>query len=64
MPHDDLEDWRTLSELAAKEEDPEKLMDLVQRLNKALDQEERARLHHISPSFPSRRTGAGDQLGI
>ena len=60
MPHDDFEDWRTLCELAAKEEDPERLMDLVQRLNEALDQEERARLGHVSPSLPSKHASACD----
>jgi len=31
-------DWRVLCELASKEEDPEKLMELVKRLNEALDE--------------------------
>ena len=32
-----LEDWRTLSELASKEQDSEKLLQLVQKLNQVLD---------------------------
>ena len=32
----ELEDWRALSEAASQEQDPEKLMDLIERLNRAL----------------------------
>lgn len=32
----ELEDWRALSEAASQEQDPEKLMDLIERLNSAL----------------------------
>lgn len=31
-------DWHALCELASKEKDPDKLMDLVKRLNQALDE--------------------------
>ena len=39
----DLErkDWRELSEAASREKDPEKLMDLIRALNKALERRER-----------------------
>jgi hypothetical protein len=30
------EDWRALSEAVSREQDPEKLMELVERLNRAL----------------------------
>ena len=30
------EDWRALSEAVSREQDPEKLMELVERLNQAL----------------------------
>lgn len=30
------DDWRALSEAASREQDPEKLMDLIERLNRAL----------------------------
>jgi hypothetical protein len=64
MPHDDFEDWRTLCELAAKEEDPERLMDLVQRLNKALDQrngQDSATFHlAFHPSMRARATIVGN----
>ncbi len=36
-------DWRELCELAAKELDPKKLLDLVGEINKALDERERKR---------------------
>lgn len=31
-------DWHVLCELASKEEDPEKLLELVKKLNQALDE--------------------------
>jgi hypothetical protein len=31
-------DWHVLCELASKEQDPDKLLELVRRLNEALDQ--------------------------
>jgi hypothetical protein len=30
-------DWRSLCELATKEHDPDRLMELIKRLNEALD---------------------------
>ena len=36
----ELEDWRALSEAASQEQDPDKLMELVQRLNRALARRE------------------------
>jgi hypothetical protein len=36
-------DWRELCELAAKELDPKKLMDLIIEINNALDERERKR---------------------
>ena len=33
-------DWRTLSEAASREQDPQKLLQIVQDLNRALDQRE------------------------
>lgn len=39
----DLEskDWRELSEAASRETDPQRLMDLIRALNKALERRER-----------------------
>ncbi len=34
----DCHDWKQLAEAARDEENPEKLMDLIQRLNRALDE--------------------------
>jgi hypothetical protein len=56
--------WRELSEAAAREQDPEKLLQLVEELNKVLEEEENqlkkqrstppARVSHfVSPSFAS-----------
>jgi hypothetical protein len=36
----ELEDWRVLSLEASKEEDPEKLLHLIERLNRALFHDE------------------------
>jgi hypothetical protein len=39
-------DWRELSEAASQEQDPKKLMELVEQLNKVLDQRERDLYRH------------------
>ena len=39
------EDWRVLCELASKEMDPKKLLDLITRINEALEE-----FHHKSRS--------------
>lgn len=36
-----IEEWRALCALASHETDPEKLMDLVERINTALDNQNR-----------------------
>jgi hypothetical protein len=41
--------WRELSEAAAREQDPEKLLQLVEELNKALEEEENRWKKQISP---------------
>jgi hypothetical protein len=38
MTEMDSPDWKQLAEAARGEEDPQKLMDLIQRLNRALDE--------------------------
>ena len=37
-----LEDWRTLSKAASQEQDPDKLIQLIERLNRALSHREAA----------------------
>jgi hypothetical protein len=39
------QDWRTLSEAASREQDPDRLIELVQELNRALWQREMQRRH-------------------
>lgn len=34
------DNWRELSEAAAREQDPEKLLELVEQLNRALEEQE------------------------
>ena len=41
--------WRELSEAVAREQDPEKLLRLVEELNKALEEEENQLRKQISP---------------
>jgi hypothetical protein len=48
----DSERWRQLCELAAKEQDPAKLMQLIKEINELLDAKER-RLRGDSPGEPS-----------
>ena len=38
-------DWKQLAEAARDEQDPKKLMELIQQLNRALDE-------HIKDSYP------------
>ena len=39
-------DWRVLCEQASKEQDPERLIELVQRLNEALEERQRRKIEH------------------
>jgi len=41
--------WRELSEAAAREQDPEKLLQLVEELDKALEEEENQWKRQLSP---------------
>ena len=40
------EDWRVLCELASKEKDPEKLIDLIVKINQALEESHQKSRHH------------------
>lgn len=44
-PRNDV-DWRVLCEQASKEQDPERLIELVQRLNEALEERQRRKVEH------------------
>ncbi len=46
------EDWRTFAELASKEEDPVKLMELADKLHRALDQQLPSRGAQSEPAPP------------
>ncbi len=41
------EDWRVLCELASKEQDPEKLIDLVVKINQALEECHQKPRYHV-----------------
>jgi hypothetical protein len=45
------EDWRVLCELASKEKDPKKMLDLITKINQALEE-----FHHKSRSPLSENT--------
>ena len=45
MTENDSHDWKQLAEAARDEQDPKKLMDLIQQLNRALDE-------HIRDLYP------------
>jgi hypothetical protein len=40
MPDIPYEDWKTLSEAASREQDPKKLLELVEQLNRVLGERE------------------------
>lgn len=42
------QDWRALSEAAKREQDPDRLIELVQELNRALWQREMLRRHLLN----------------
>lgn len=42
-------DWRQLSEAASKERDPQKLLELVERLNKVLQSHKEQRQGSVQP---------------
>jgi hypothetical protein len=48
----DCHDWKQLAEAARDEEDPEKLIDLIHRLNRALDE-------HMKNPCPDSSEAAG-----
>ena len=45
MTENDSHGWKQLAEAARDEKDPKKLMELIQQLNRALDE-------HIKDSYP------------
>lgn len=51
-------DWKELSEAASREQDPEKLIELVEQLNKVLEEKEKTKrgnvtdLPHCNPPSP------------
>jgi len=45
MTEIDCHDWKQLAEAARDEEDPQKLLDLIRQLNRALDE-------HMKTSYP------------
>ena len=52
MTATDCHDWKQLAEAARDEEDPSKLMDLIQQLNRALDE-------HMKNLYPHSSEAAG-----
>jgi hypothetical protein len=44
-------DWKELSQAAAQETDPQKLMELVEQLNRALEEREAELKQRRSPQF-------------
>ena len=52
-------DWRSLCEQASKEKDPEKLMELVRKLNQALE-EHRRRGNGAYETHPPARQSSSD----
>jgi hypothetical protein len=43
-----IQDWRALSQAASREQDPERLIALVEQLNRVLLQSENLRKHRLS----------------
>jgi hypothetical protein len=49
-----FEDWRVLRELASKEKDPEKLIDLITKINQALEESRHKREDPVDAHMFSR----------
>ncbi len=45
---DESVDWRVLCELASKEKDPEKLIDLIMQINQALEESHQKSRYHVN----------------
>ncbi len=46
------DDWRVLCELASKEKDPEKLIDLIVKINQALEEcHQKSRYHRYADAY-------------
>lgn len=61
MSHDDmnpLRDWRQIAALTAREEDPNKVLDLARELIRLLDRESSQRFDSIQPANKTREKGA------
>ncbi len=55
------EDWRTLADRASKEQDPQKLLGLLQRFSAALDREHQRNRVPLIPSRKSESEPEGNQ---
>ena len=42
------DDWRVLCELASKEKDPDKLIDLIMQINQALEESHQKSRYHVN----------------
>jgi hypothetical protein len=42
------DDWRVLCELASKEKDPEKLIELIMQINQALEESHQKSRYHVN----------------
>jgi hypothetical protein len=49
-----IEDWRVLCELASREKDPEKLIDLIMKVNQALEDSRQKRHDPVDTHMFSR----------
>ena len=52
------EGWRALCELASKEKDPGKLLDLITKINQALEESRQQPRRHVGETLPSHRIAA------
>jgi hypothetical protein len=57
-------DWRELSEAASQEKDPQKLLELIEQLNKVLDQREQDSPQYRPPNQQASRNSSGSTLTL
>src|SRR5438445_11879338 len=63
MVNSNREDWKALARKAANEQDPKKLLAIVEELNKALEEREN-QLRGVSRRIATKRAGANELLGV
>src|SRR6266704_2585911 len=64
MVNSNREDWKALARKAANEQDPKKLLSIVEELNKALEERENQLRGGVSKRIATKREGGNELLFV